>query len=214
MEVTHAMAYNEIVADSLNTTIMRAHKKYAVSTPASFFTPEDCFPMGQYTGGYSMDFKVGDKAVYPAHGVGVIKGIETQDFDEIRQTFYVLKILDNGMTIMVPVENASAIGMRPVINEIQVEKVYDILRDRDVPTDNQTWNRRYREYMNKIQTGDPIEVGKVLRDLALLRGDKSLSFGERKMYDQAHSLLVQELSVAKDCDEKTIEAEIESIFEV
>ena len=161
-----------------------------------------------------MDFKVGDKAVYPAHGVGVIKGIETQDFDEIRQTFYVLKILDNGMTIMVPVENASAIGMRPVINEIQVEKVYDILRDRDVPTDNQTWNRRYREYMNKIQTGDPIEVGKVLRDLALLRGDKSLSFGERKMYDQAHSLLVQELSVAKDCDEKTIEAEIESIFEV
>ena len=86
-----------------------------------------------------MDFKVGDKAVYPAHGVGVIKGIETQDFDEIRQTFYVLKILDNGMTIMVPVENASAIGMRPVINEIQVEKVYEILRDRDVPTDNQTW---------------------------------------------------------------------------
>ena len=159
-----------------------------------------------------MDFKVGDKAVYPAHGVGVIKGIETQDVDEIRQTFYVLKILDNGMTIMVPVENASAIGMRPVINEIQVEKVYEILRDRDVPTDNQTWNRRYREYMNKIQTGDPIEVGKVLRDLALLRGDKSLSFGERKMYDQAHSLLVQELSVAKDCDEKTIEAEIEAIF--
>ena len=159
-----------------------------------------------------MEFKVGDKAVYPAHGVGVIKGIETPDFDEIRQTFYVLKILDNGMTIMVPVNNASAIGMRPVINLIQVEKVYEILRDRDVPTDNQTWNRRYREYMNKIQTGDPIEVGKVLRDLALLRGDKNLSFGERKMYDQAHSLLVQELSVAKDCDEKSIEAEIEAIF--
>ena len=212
--MTHAVAYNEIVADSVNTTIMRAHLNYAVSTQTGFFTPEDGFTPGQHTRGHSMDFKVGDKAVYPAHGVGVIKGIETQDFDEIRQTFYVLKILDNGMTIMVPVENASAIGMRPVINEIQVEKVYDILRDRDVPTDNQTWNRRYREYMNKIQTGDPIEVGKVLRDLALLRGDKSLSFGERKMYDQAHSLLVQELSVAKDCDEKTIEAEIESIFEV
>jgi CarD family transcriptional regulator len=159
-----------------------------------------------------MDFKVGDKAVYPAHGVGVIKGIETQDFDEVRQTFYVLKILDNGMTIMVPVNNASAIGMRPVINMIQVKKVYDILRDRDVPTDTQTWNRRYREYMNKIQTGDPIEVGKVLRDLALLKHDKNLSFGERKMFDQALSLLVQELSVAKDCDEKSIEAEIEEIF--
>jgi CarD family transcriptional regulator len=159
-----------------------------------------------------MEFNVGDKAVYPAHGVGVIKGIETKDFGEVRQEFYVLKILDNGMTIMVPKENASAIGMRPVINMIQVAKVYDVLKDRDVPTDNQTWNRRYREYMNKIQTGDPIEVGKVLRDLALLRGDKNLSFGERKMYDQAHSLLVQELSVAKDCDEKTIESEIEEIF--
>ena len=159
-----------------------------------------------------MEFKVGDKAVYPAHGVAVIKGIETKDLEEIRQTFYVLKILDNGMTIMVPVQNASAIGMRPVISMTQVAKVYDVLKDRDVPTDNQTWNRRYREYMNKIQTGDPIEVGKVLRDLALLRGDKNLSFGERKMYDQARGLLVQEISVAKDCDEKTVEAEIEEIF--
>jgi CarD family transcriptional regulator len=159
-----------------------------------------------------MEFNVGDKAVYPAHGVGVIKGIETKDLEEVRQTFYVLKILDNGMTIMVPVHNANAIGMRPVISLTQVDKVYDILRDRDVPTDNQTWNRRYREYMNKIQTGDPIEVGKVLRDLALLRCDKNLSFGERKMYDQARSLLVQEISVAKDCDEKTVEAEIEAIF--
>ena len=102
-----------------------------------------------------------------------------------------------------------AIGMRPVINMIQVAKVYDVLKDRDVPTDNQTWNRRYREYMNKIQTGDPIEVGKVLRDLALLRVDKNLSFGERKMYDQARGLLVQEISVAKDCDEKTVEAELD-----
>jgi len=159
-----------------------------------------------------MEFKVGDKAVYPAHGVGVIKGIETKDLEDVRQTFYVLKILDNGMTIMVPVENASAIGMRPVINQTQVDKVYEVLKDRDVPADNQTWNRRYREYMNKIQTGDPIEVGKVLRDLALLRGDKNLSFGERKMYDQARGLLVQEISVAKDCDEKTIESEIEKIF--
>jgi CarD family transcriptional regulator len=159
-----------------------------------------------------MDFKVGDKAVYPGHGVGVIKGVETSDYDGIRQTMYVLKILDNGMTIRVPVQNASALGMRGVISLVQVDKVYEVLRDRDVPTDNQTWNRRYREYLNKIQTGDPIEVAKVLRDLALLRMDKNLSFGERKMYDQAHSLLVQEISVAKDTDEKTIQDEIGQIF--
>jgi CarD family transcriptional regulator len=160
----------------------------------------------------SMDFKVGDKAVYPGHGVGVIKAVETMDFDGFRQTMYVLKILDNGMTIKVPIHNASALGMRPVISQVQVDKVYEVLRDRDVPADTQTWNRRYREYLNKIQTGDPIEVAKVLRDLALLRQDKNLSFGERKMYDQAHSLLVQEVSVAKDTDEKTIQSEIEAIF--
>jgi CarD family transcriptional regulator len=81
-----------------------------------------------------------------------------------------------------------------------------------VPTDNQTWNRRYREYMNKIQTGDPIEVAKVLRDLALLKADKNLSFGEKKMFDQARSLLVQEIAVAKDSDEATVESEIDEIF--
>ena len=159
-----------------------------------------------------MEFKVGDKAVYPAHGVGVIKGIETRDLEGDRQTFYVLKILDNGMTILVPVHNASGIGMRRVITREYVDKVYEVLKDRDVPTDNQTWNRRYREYMNKIQTGDPLEVAKVLRDLALLKNDKNLSFGERKMFDQARSLLVQEVSVAKDTDEKTIETEIDAIF--
>jgi CarD family transcriptional regulator len=113
---------------------------------------------------------------------------------------------------MVPVQNAGAIGMRQVISTDHVEKVYDVLKDRDVPTDNQTWNRRYREYMNKIQTGDPIEVAKVLRDLALLKADKNLSFGEKKMFDQARSLLVQEIAVAKDSDEATVESEIDAIF--
>jgi len=103
--------------------------------------------------------------------------------------------------------------MRQVIITDHVEKVYDVLKDRDVPTDNQTWNRRYREYMNKIQTGDPIEVAKVLRDLALLKADKNLSFGEKKMFDQARSLLVQEIAVAKDSDEATVESEIDEIFQ-
>ena len=102
--------------------------------------------------------------------------------------------------------------MRKVISREHVDKIYEVLKDRDVPTDNQTWNRRYREYMNKIQTGDPIEVAKVLRDLALLKADKNLSFGERKMFDQARNLLVQEISVAKDTDERSIEEELDIIF--
>ena len=160
-----------------------------------------------------MQFKVGDKAVYPAHGVGVIKAIETKEFEGTNLTYYVLKILDNGMTIMVPLQNADAIGMRDVIDASHVETIYGVLRDRDTPTDKQTWNRRYREYMQRIKTGDPLEIGRVLRDLALMKKEKNLSFGERKMYDQAKSLLVQEISVAKDTREDVIEKEIARIFE-
>ena len=159
-----------------------------------------------------MEYNVGDRAVYPGHGVGVIQAIETIDLEGATATMYVLKILDNGMTIKVPIQNAQALGMRNVINMVQVKKVYDVLKDRDVPADTQTWNRRYREYLNKIQTGDPIEVGKVLRDLALLRHSKNLSFGERKMYDQASTLLIQELAVAKDVTEQDIRDELEKIF--
>lgn len=159
-----------------------------------------------------MDFKVGDKAVYPAHGVGTITAIESVSWEDIAQVFYVLKIAENGMTIRVPVKNVEGIGMRRVIALEHVEKVYEILKDRDVPADNQTWNRRYREYMNRIKTGDPLEVAKVLRDLALLRQDKTLSFGERKMFDQAHTLLVQEISVAKGIPEDTVRTELEEIF--
>ena len=159
-----------------------------------------------------MQFNVGDKAVYPAHGVGIIRDVISIELDGEKHMFYVLKILDNGMTIKVPVQNARSIGMRTVVAAEQIEKVYEILRDRDVPTDNQTWNRRYRDYMSKIKTGDPLEVAKVLRDLALLKADKPLSFGERKMFDQARSLLVQEIACAKDLDEAQVAQEIEDLF--
>jgi CarD family transcriptional regulator len=159
-----------------------------------------------------MAFKVGEKAVFPAHGVGVIKEIERTVMEGNEYEMYVLKILDNGMTIRVPLNQADAIGLRDIIPEQAVEKVYEVLRDRNSPADKQTWNRRYREYMNKIKTGDPLEVAAVLRDLALLKTEKTLSFGERKMYDQAHSLIVQEVAVAKDIDENLVKQEIEDIF--
>lgn len=159
-----------------------------------------------------MEFKVGDKAVYPAHGVGMVTSVHDEDLEGDLYTVYTFKVLDNGMTITVPVQNADAIGMRHVIEPSRIEKIYDILRDRDTPTDNQTWNRRYREYMTKIRTGDPLEVGKVLRDLALMKMEKNLSFGERKMFDHARGLLVQEIAVARDCDEAEVQAQIESLF--
>ena len=92
-----------------------------------------------------MEFNVGEKAVYPGHGVGVIQAIETIDLEGIEATMYVLKILDNGMTIKVPLTNASALGMRQVIGQTQVEKVYAVLKDRDVPTADWAPSHRMHE---------------------------------------------------------------------
>jgi CarD family transcriptional regulator len=161
-----------------------------------------------------MQFDVGDKAVVPSHGVGIVKEITKVDMDGETYEMYVIKILDNGLTYSVPVDNLGANGIREVIPLDAVGKVYEVLRDRETPADKQTWNRRYREYMNKIKTGDPLEVAAVLRDLARLKSEKTLSFGERKMYDQAHGLIVQEVAVARDVDEQVIKDEIEKIFEV
>jgi len=157
-------------------------------------------------------FNVGDLAVYPAHGVGLVEGIEEKSISGIEHIFYVIRILDNDMKIMIPKENAEHIGLRNVISGNEVEQVYAILEAKDVEFTPQTWNRRYREYMDKIKTGSIFDLASVLRDLYILQMDKPLSFGEKKMLDTAKGLLVKELSVAKDKREEEITEEIESIF--
>jgi CarD family transcriptional regulator len=159
-----------------------------------------------------LTFRVGDKAVYPAHGVAEITGIEKREISGSTQTFYILRILENGMRIMVPMKNAGAVGLRAVIGKDDLKEVYDILRSKEVTVDGQTWNRRYREYMEKIKTGSVFEIAEVLRDLSLLKSDKDLSFGERKMLDTAKSLLIKELAVAKGAKEDRIARELEEIF--
>jgi CarD family transcriptional regulator len=157
-------------------------------------------------------FKVGDLAVYPAHGVGVIERIETQEISGSSQDFYVMRILDNGMIIMIPTRNVGSVGLREIIQKKEVPKLYSILKKRDVPVDNQTWNRRYREYMEKIKTGSVYEVAEVYRDLLMLKLEKELSFGERKMLDTAKNLLVKEISLAKQVEESQVEKDLEKIF--
>ncbi|MGD8923682.1 MAG: CarD family transcriptional regulator [Syntrophobacterales bacterium] len=157
-------------------------------------------------------FKVGDLAVYPAHGVGVIESIESKSVSGTRQDFYIMRILDNEMIIMIPLDNVNNVGLRQVIDANQVPKIFDILKEREIVPDNQTWNRRYREYMEKIKTGSVFELAEVLRDLFILREDKELSFGERKMLDTARSLLVKEISIAKELDESQVEKDIHNIF--
>jgi CarD family transcriptional regulator len=158
------------------------------------------------------DFRVGDKAVYPAHGVAEVTGIEKLEIAGQKQMFYVLRVLENGMKIRVPMKNVGAVGLRSVVGKHEVKEVYEILRSKEVSVEGQTWNRRYREYMEKIKTGSVFEIAEVLRDLSLLKYDKDLSFGERKMLDTAKSLLVKELAVAKGSKEEKIARELDEIF--
>lgn len=157
-------------------------------------------------------FKIGDIGVYPSHGVGVIQSIENKKISDQEQTFFIFRILDSDMTIMIPINNIESVGLRRVIHEEEVPRVYDILKKRDVDIESQTWNRRFREYTQKIKSGSVFEVAEVLRDLFTLKLEKDLSFGERKMLDAARGLLVKELSIAQDSPEATIEDNIKSIF--
>jgi len=158
-------------------------------------------------------FCVGDLAVYPAHGVGKIEAIESKVINGEKHDFYIMKVIENNMVIMIPTSNVDSVGLRDVINEKDVAEVYNVMKKKkEPPNDNQTWNRRYREYMEKIKTGSLYDVAEVFRDLFLLKSTKDLSFGERKLYDTAQDLLVGELSTAKKTDEKTIISEIELLF--
>ena len=157
-------------------------------------------------------FSVGDKAVYPVHGVAEVMALEQRDIGGSQTAVYILKILDTGMKIMIPTINAGTVGLRDLISAKQVKEVYEILKARDIPRDTQTWNRRYREYMEKIKTGSVFEIAEVLRDLCVLRTTKDLSFGERKMLDTARGLLIKELAIAKSSSEDKVTAEIDAIF--
>ncbi len=161
-----------------------------------------------------LQFTVGDKAVYPVHGVAEVVGLEDRDIGGSHIAVYILKILDTGMKIMLPTSNAGSVGLRELISSKQVKEVFEILKSRDVPRDTQTWNRRYREYMEKIKTGSAFEIAEVMRDLAVLRHTKDLSFGERKMLETARGLLVKELAIAKGVTEDKISAEIAAFFVV
>jgi CarD family transcriptional regulator len=157
-------------------------------------------------------FKVGESAVYPAHGIAVVKRIDEREIGGKKKTFYVLQVLEKNATLMVPTDTAAAVGLRSIISDKEVAKVYSILKMRDVKIDQTTWNRRYRDYMEKIKTGSIYEISEVLRDLFLLRHSKDLSFGERKMLDEAKAFIVKEISLAKQTQESVIEQEIQTIF--
>jgi CarD family transcriptional regulator len=159
-----------------------------------------------------ISFQVGDMAVHPAHGVGEVTGIDKRDLGGSVNVFYVLKIVDSGLKVMVPVTATAQVGLRRVMSKKEADNVLRILRAPEVAVDLQPWNRRFRAYTEMLKSGSPYEIAKVLRDMYRLKFDKDLSFGERRLLDQAKSLLLKELALAKQVKQSVMEGEITQIF--
>ena len=156
-------------------------------------------------------FKVGDMAVYPVQGVVEVAGIEVKEIGGSKQRLYVLRIVDTDMRMMVPITKAHEVGLRPIISDSEIKEVFEILREKDIHIDKQTWNRRYRGFMEKIKTGSLFEVAEVFRDLYRLKSSKTLSFGEKRMLDNAKNLIVKELVVARRSTERKVEKELQRV---
>lgn len=159
-------------------------------------------------------FEPGELVVYPAQGVGKVEGVEEQKIGGATAEFYVVRILTNNVTLMVPVANADNVGLRPVCSKEKAHSILDSLRDRSDFTgySGQNWNRRYREYSEKLKSEDLADVAYVLKELLLIGKDKDLSFGERRLLEQAMGLITMELAYSLDEDQADIRATVEDMF--
>ena len=156
-------------------------------------------------------FNVGDKVVYPMHGAGVIEAIEEQEVLGETRKYYIMRMPIGDMKVMIPLNNVNEIGLRQVINEEGVQRVLDILHDRE-STMSQNWNHRYRNNLEKIKSGNIYEVAEVVRNLILREQEKGLSTGERKMLENARQILISELVLARGTEEEKIELMLDAVF--
>ena len=156
-------------------------------------------------------FEIGSYVVCPGHGVGQVVNLEQKDLGAEVKSFYIVKVISNGMTVMVPKDKKD--GLRELVSDDEITDVFGLLKDHEVKVDNSTWNRRHRDYLAKVKTGSLIEIADVLRSLFLLKNMKKLSFGERKMMDQCKELIIKEISISTGTEEGEIDGKIDSCFD-
>jgi len=149
-------------------------------------------------------FNIGDKIVYPMHGAGIIESIEEKEILGQTQDYYVVRMPIGDMKVMIPTNNVVDIGIREVIGQQEAEKVFAALEVNNC-SENSNWNKRYRENMIKIKSGNIYEVANVVRSLMQREGEKGLSTGERKMLNSARRILISELVLAKNMNQYEIE---------
>jgi CarD family transcriptional regulator len=151
-----------------------------------------------------MDYKIGDKVVYPNHGVGIIEQINFGVMNGRTEKYYMLKIYSSGLKVMVPATNAISVGLRPVIRNGETLKVLSFL-EKGKPNSHHDWKHRFKENSERMRTGALIEVAAVLKSLVSLSRTKPLSFREKKMLERAKFLLVSELATARNTSAETME---------
>lgn len=157
-------------------------------------------------------FKVGDKIVYPMHGAGTIESIEEKEVLGERQKYYIMKMPVGDIKVMVPTKNAEMIGVRDVIGNETAKGVFDVLaKNTTVVASN--WNKRYRDNMEKMKSGDIYEVAEVVRNLTFKQKEKGLATGEKKMLTNARQILVSELVLAEATDKENVEQKINDKIE-
>jgi CarD family transcriptional regulator len=161
----------------------------------------------------ALSLHIGQKAVYPSRGIAEVIGVERKEIGGRQENFYVLRLATSDLKILVHIDKAEQVGLRPVAGKTDADEVFEILRERVAKADRHTWNRRYRAFMDKIKSGSLFEVAEVFRDLARLKRSKVLSFGEGRMLDTARGLLVQELIVARGATAESVEAELEAALD-
>jgi CarD family transcriptional regulator len=153
-------------------------------------------------------FRVGKKVVYPAHGVALIEAIEEKVVSGCRQSFYILRVLGNESTIMIPTHNAARVGLREVIGRSEIPRVMEILRRKDVEI-SPNWNRRFKDNSERIKSGSLYEMALVLRKLVVLQKERHLSFGEKKMLENVRQLIVSEIAISAGIDPREADGMVE-----
>ncbi len=157
-------------------------------------------------------FSVGDRVVYPMHGAGVIESIEEKVILGAKKRYYVMKLPLGEMKVLIPTDNISQVGLRGVIEKEEVSQVMIVLKG-DQPELSSNWNRRYRNHLEKIKSGDIFEVAEVVRNLMLRDREKGLSTGESKMLDTARQILISELILVQEQEQSEIATVLDNIFE-
>ena len=153
-------------------------------------------------------FQAGDKIVHPMHGAGVVDSIVTKKVNGVVREYYILKLPVGSMLVMIPVETSGEIGVRAVIDFDEAERIIAAIPEIEVELD-QNWNRRYRENMTRMKSGNLLEVARVVKSLMHRDAERGLSTGERKMLHSAKQIMLSELALVLECDYKAVEMRLD-----